>query len=111
MYSPQVYELLVAPLYYAGQATGVPMTQLVNAFVYEGLATGYYGLESTNSLPDIDSTLPWLPRPVAQLVEETSAAYSTHRVYPQKPTEIERLHAWYDSLLKNAEAYDEANNA
>jgi hypothetical protein len=107
MYSPKIYEPLVPCLYYAGQATDVSMTRLVNAFVYEGLATGYYGLEATNILPDIDSTLPWLPKPIVQLVEETSAATGNHRIHPVRQTEIERLYQWYDSLQSAAEKFDQ----
>lgn len=83
------------------------MTKLVNAFVYEGLATGFYGLESVNTLPSLDATLPWIPKPVAQLVEEDSVN-GLHRVYPQKSTEIERLYQWYDSLQVVAEKHDQA---
>ncbi|MBT62901.1 MAG: hypothetical protein CML13_06780 [Puniceicoccaceae bacterium] len=108
MYSPKIYEPLVPCLYYAGQATNVNMTKLVNAFVYEGLATGYYGLEAANTLPDIDSTLPWLPKPLVQLVEETSSNGS-HRVHPLRPTEIQRLYQWYDTIQLVAEKDDEKN--
>ena len=90
-------------LYHAGQAIGASMTRLVNAFVFEGLATGYYGLEAANKLPDIDLTLPWLTEIADGLVAEPSA----HGNYLSKPTEIKRLRNWYDSLQHIAEKYDQ----
>ena len=103
MYSPKIYEPLVPCRYPAGQATGTSMTRLVNAFVFEGLATGYYGLEAANKLPEIKLALHWLPESVNGLVAESPADQN----HLPKSTEIQRLHAWYDSLQHIAEKYDQ----
>lgn len=102
MYSPKIYEAQVPALYHAAQATKVPMTKLVNAFVYEGLATGYYGLESTNRMPNINEVLPWINQQPIQAVGEIPINPSTL----QQPYSIDRLHLWYDQIQRIAEKND-----
>lgn len=106
MYSPKIYNAQIPSLYHAAQATNVPMTKLVNAFVYEGLATGYYGLNATNNLPSLENALPWMSKPALQLVQEDAPSNGFNQSKPLMPNEIERLHAWYDSLQVVAEKYD-----
>ena len=78
MYSPRIYESQIPSLYHASQSLGVPMTQLVNAFVYHGLAGGYYGQDATKNLPAPNQVLP--PNAYAKLpiFEATEYGPSSH---------------------------------
>ena len=58
MYSPRIYESQIPCLYHAAQNLEVPMTQLVNAFVYYGLISGYYGEAAQNRLPKPNQVVP-----------------------------------------------------
>lgn len=58
MYSPRIYESQVPSIYHAARSMEVPMTQLVNAFVYYGLASGDYGAAASSSLPQPNQVLP-----------------------------------------------------
>ena len=58
MYSPRIYESQIPCLYHAGRHLDVPMTQLANAFVYYGLISGYYGVATSELLPQPNRVLP-----------------------------------------------------
>ena len=74
MYSPKIYESQIPSLYHAAHSLGVPMTQLANAFVYHGLAGGFYGMESAQHLPKPYDILP--ENTVAKLPIFEASSYS-----------------------------------
>lgn len=67
MYSPRIYESQVPSLYHASQAMNVPMTQLVNAFVYYGLISGFYSPVVSEMLPQPNRVVPEGVRPRMQI--------------------------------------------
>jgi len=78
MYSPRIYESQIPSLYHASQSLGVPMTQLVNAFVYHGLAGGYYGQDATKHLPAPNQVLPSKAYPKLPIFEATEYSAGNH---------------------------------
>jgi|GEM_PF-5576958 hypothetical protein len=79
MYSPRIYESQIPSLYHASQSLGVPMTQLVNAFVYHGLAGGYYGQDATKHLPAPNQVLPSKAYPKLPIFEATEYSAGDHK--------------------------------
>lgn len=51
LYSPRVHASLIPTIYYTAQARGMPMTDVVNGYVYRGLATETLPLEALTRFP------------------------------------------------------------
>lgn len=100
MYSPRIYESQIPSLYHAGQNLGVPMTQLANAFVYYGLISGYYGMATSNLLPQPNQVLPSGVKPHMQIFHPHYN--STHDYMMGLPT-IDTLNPYFQTMKQMSE--------
>lgn len=95
MYSPRIYESQIPSLYHAGQNLGVPMTQLANAFVYYGLISGYYGMATSELLPQPNQVL---PEGVAPRMQIFDPHYNSVRDYMLNLPTIGTLNPYFQTM-------------